>query len=79
MAAPIPTISIRMPNKTKTKLSPIIPIENDETQDERDKYVRLLRYVILKDGSNFNKMMIREGLAKEYTYKTPYKYQKELH
>ena len=55
-----------------------VGLENDETQDERDKYVRLLRYVILKDGSNFNKMMIREGLAKEYTYKTPYKYQKEF-
>ena len=55
-----------------------VGLENDETQDDRDKYGRLLRYVILKDGSNFNKTLIREGLAKEYAYKTAYKYQKEF-
>ena len=55
-----------------------IELEEDESQNDRDKYGRLLRYVILKDGSNFNKTLIREGLAKEYTYKTPYKYQKEF-
>ena len=55
-----------------------VGLENDETQDERDKYGRLLRYIILKDGSNFNETMIREGLAKEYTYKTAYKHQKEF-
>ena len=55
-----------------------IELEEDESQNDRDKYGRLLRYIILKDGSNFNKTLIREGLAKEYTYKTPYKYQKEF-
>ena len=55
-----------------------IELEEDESQNDRDKYGRLLGYIILKDGSNFNKTLIREGLAKEYTYKTPYKYQKEF-
>ena len=55
-----------------------IELEEDESQNDRDKYGRLLGYIILKDGSNFNKTLIREGLAKEYTYKTAYKYQKEF-
>ena len=55
-----------------------IELEEDESQNDRDKYGRFLGYIILKDGSNFNKTLIREGLAKEYTYKTPYKYQKEF-
>ena len=49
-------------------------LEADSTQEERDRYDRLLRYVILEDGTNFNEMMIREGYAHEYTYKVPYKY-----
>lgn len=52
-----------------------IMIEKDDSQSEYDKYDRLLVYVILSDGSNFGKIMIKEGLAKEYTYKTAYKYQ----
>lgn len=55
-----------------------ITLEKDETQGERDKYGRLLRYVILADGTNFNKLMIREGFAHEYTYKIPYRYQSEF-
>ena len=55
-----------------------IELEEDESQNDRDKYGRLLRYIILKDGSNLNKTLIRKGSAKEYTYKTPYKYQKEF-
>ena len=55
-----------------------IELEEDESQNDRDKYGRLLRYIILKDGSNFNKTLIREGSAREYTYKTAYKYQKEF-
>lgn len=46
----------------------------DPTQGERDKYGRLLRYVI-SDGLNFNKRLIAEGYAHEYTYNIPYKYQ----
>ncbi len=51
-----------------------VRLEADSTQEERDRYDRLLRYVILEDGTNFNEMMIREGYAHEYTYKVPYKY-----
>lgn len=53
-------------------------IENDGSQQNRDKYDRLLRYIYLEDGTNFNKMMIEEGFAYEYTYDLPYKYQKEF-
>jgi len=53
-------------------------LEADSTQDERDKYGRLLRYVIFEDGTNFNEKMIRDGYAHEYTYRVPYKYQEEF-
>lgn len=55
-----------------------VSLEADETQSDRDKYDRLLRYVYLEDGTNFNKMMIEEGYAYEYTYDAPYKYQAEF-
>lgn len=53
-------------------------VEGDSTQSERDKYNRLLRYIFLEDGTNFNKLMIEEGYAYEYTYNAPYKYQEEF-
>lgn len=54
-------------------------LEADITQGERDKYDRLLRYVFLEDGRLFNKLMISEGYAHEYTYDSnPYKYQIEF-
>jgi len=53
-------------------------IEKDASQGERDKYDRLLAYIFLEDGTNFNKYMIEQGYAYEYTYNTPYKYQKEF-
>lgn len=55
-----------------------VTIETDSSQDSRDKYGRMLAYVFLSDGSNFNQMMIAEGYAYEYTYDKPYKYQKEF-
>lgn len=55
-----------------------VQIETDETQDTYDKYGRLLGYVILEDGTNFNLRLVEEGYAHEYTYKTPYRYQKEF-
>lgn len=55
-----------------------VTIESDPSQGERDKYDRLLRYVFLEDGTNFNLLMIREGYAYEYTYNLPYKYQTEF-
>lgn len=55
-----------------------VRIESDVTQGDKDKYDRLLRYIYLEDGTFFNKYMISEGYAHEYTYNTPYKYQEEF-
>ncbi len=56
-----------------------VALEEDPTQGDRDKYGRLLRFVFLDDGTNFNKFMIDEGYAYEYTYQNnPYKYQAEF-
>lgn len=55
-----------------------VSLEPDSTQSERDKYNRLLRYVWLENNTNFNKLMIAEGYAYEYTYDAPYKYQSEF-
>ena len=52
-----------------------VSLESDPTQGDRDKYHRLLRYVFLLDGTNFDELMIKEGYALEYTYHTAYKYQ----
>ncbi len=66
-------------NKAKEVLTGAsVNLVKDETQGDKDKYNRLLRYVYLKDGTNFNKMMIEEGYGHEYTYDIPYKYQKEF-
>lgn len=57
----------------------MVSVEADNSQGERDKYERLLRYVYLEDGTFFNKYMIAEGYAHEYTYQSnPYKYQTEF-
>jgi endonuclease YncB( thermonuclease family) len=56
-----------------------IYLESDPTQSDKDIYNRLLRYVILPDGTNFSKLLILEGFGHEYTFKNvPYKYQKEF-
>jgi len=55
-----------------------VQIEIDETQGEFDKYGRYLGYVIMKDGTNYNRKMLEQGFAYEYTYNTPYKYQTEF-
>lgn len=66
-------------NKAKELLNgERVGLENDSAQGERDKYDRLLRYVFLEDGTNFNKLMISEGYAYEYAYSVPCKYQNEF-
>jgi len=53
-----------------------IVLESDSTQNNRDKYNRLLRYIFLEDNTFVNKIMIDEGFASEYTYlNSAYKYQ----
>lgn len=54
-------------------------LEVDNSQANRDKYDRLLRYVFLENNTNFNQWLIENGLAKEYTFKnSKYKYQTEF-
>ncbi|MFZ2025389.1 MAG: thermonuclease family protein [Microgenomates group bacterium] len=55
-----------------------ISLVADETQENKDKYERLLRYILLDDGTNLNFELIEKGYAREYTYKVPYQYQKEF-
>lgn len=49
-------------------------LEADRSQDSRDRYGRLLRYVWLPDGHLHNLDLIAGGYAFEYTYRTPYRY-----
>lgn len=56
----------------------LVRLEYDDSQSLRDNYGRLLAYVYLEDGEMLNRKMIAEGYAYEYTYMTPYKYQKEF-
>ncbi len=58
--------------------SKIVLLEEDQSQGDKDKYGRLLRYVFLPDGTNVNNTLIQEGYAYEYTYRVPYIYQDEF-
>jgi len=62
----------------KSLLGKRVRLVADKTQDNRDKYGRLLRYVFLTDGTNFNGKLIRDGYAYEYTYKVVYIYQTDF-
>lgn len=48
-----------------------VKIETDDTQTDRDKYDRLLRYVYL-DGEDVGLGIINNGYGYEYTYNVPY-------
>jgi micrococcal nuclease len=52
-------------------------LDSDDSQSNRDRYNRLLRYVFLADGTDVGFLMIQEGFALEYTYRTPHRYQSE--
>ncbi|MET0864669.1 MAG: thermonuclease family protein [Nakamurella sp.] len=47
----------------------------DPTQDDQDRFGRLLRYVQLADGTDFGAQLIQLGYAQEYTYDKPYQRQ----
>ena len=51
-----------------------VALEADSSQEDRDRYGRLLRYVFLPDGTNVNGALIRDGYGFEYTYDKPYLY-----
>ena len=55
-----------------------VRIAADPSQDDRDKYGRLLRYVWRRDGLFYNLEAIKDGFAYEYTYKVPYIYQRDF-
>lgn len=59
-------------------LNKTVRLETDPSQDDRDKYGRLLRYVFLADGILVNKEIIALGYGHEYTYRVPYKYQNDF-
>jgi micrococcal nuclease len=55
-----------------------VTLEAEPHQGDRDRYGRLLRYVILGDGSDFNETMVRTGHAHvcdrfSFTKKAAYK------
>lgn len=52
-----------------------VTLEIDNSQDNIDKYGRLLRYITLSDRSDYGKYMIENGYAYEYTYEIPYQKQ----
>ncbi len=56
-------------------LKKIVYLEPDPTQGDKDKYGRLLRYVFINGSDDYGLGAILEGLAHEYTYNVPYKYQ----
>jgi micrococcal nuclease len=50
-------------------------LEADPSQDDKDRFQRLLRYVWLQDGRSVNHLLVADGFAFEYTFRTAYKYQ----
>lgn len=66
-------------NKAKELLTGrSVRLEVDASQGTLDKYGRTLGYIFRDDGLFYNKYMIEQGFAHEYTYNIPYKYQSEF-
>ena len=49
-----------------------VRLVRDRTQDDRDRYGRLLRHVQLADGRQVAKLLIAGGFGEEYTYDRAY-------
>ena len=49
-----------------------VQLVRDPTQDDRDRYGRLLRHVVTADGRLVAQALIEGGFAKEYTYDRAY-------
>jgi endonuclease YncB( thermonuclease family) len=55
-----------------------IALETDETQSNRDRYGRLLRFIFLEDGTDVGLELIKQGYANESLYSsTPHKYHRD--
>lgn len=53
-------------------------LASDPSQDNYDKYGRLLRYLFRDDGLPVNAVLVAMGYAQEYTYRTPHLFQSEF-
>lgn len=51
-----------------------VVLERDPSQGDRDRYGRKLRYV-WRGNTLINEQLVRGGFAREYTYRTSYRYQ----
>lgn len=51
---------------TKTLTNTSVRLEADPTNDNRDRYGRLLRYVYTQDGTLFNKILVEQGYGFAY-------------
>lgn len=70
---PIQCFGSQASDRTKGELTgEVVTLTPDPTQGDKDKYGRLLRYVNLADGTDWGAQLIKEGLAREYKYKTVY-------
>ena len=49
-----------------------VRLVRDPSQDDRDRYGRLLRHVALPDGRQVARILIAGGFGEEYTYDEPY-------
>jgi micrococcal nuclease len=56
-------------------LGQTVLLEEDRSQDSRDRFGRMLRYLWLPDGRMANLEMIADGFAYEYTFRDAYAYQ----
>jgi micrococcal nuclease len=73
---PVQCFGTQASSKTRQLLDgQTVTLKADPTQDDTDKYGRLLRYVYLSDGTMVNQYLVAHGFAFEYTYKVPYQYQ----
>ena len=74
-SSPVQCYGPESSNYTKSMLAgKYVALEADNTQGDKDKYGRLLRYVYI-DDRNLNLLLIKNGYGFEYTYSNPYKYQ----
>lgn len=54
-----------------------VALTPDSSQDDRDRYGRVLRYVTLPGGADLGKRLISDGFAREYTFDRAYGRQDE--
>lgn len=55
-----------------------VRLQRDDTQSNKDRYGRLLRFVFLPDGSDVGKQLLEQGYAQEALYSDrPHEYHEE--